>query len=352
MNNEDIINIYSLTKECLYKGETYSVRDNGAVLRHIRPNKPKRKIDGIWTFGKPNSKNGYMMIGSERVHRVVAFAFLGNPPTPQHVVDHIDTNRRNNRPENLRWLTKLENVLNNPITRKKIEYLCGSIETFINDPSIIEEFANDNPSYSWMRSVTPEEAKNTYERLIAWTKKESKSNTKKGMIGEWVYQSSPINNERPTSFSKGKHGINNDINFKNNPYSTIEIKDKLFDSLTMHALQKNWKTPTKFPLCPSIIDKEPLLAYLNNLKKGKVISINCNNTHYIIDYALCNNERIAISTYTNTGVKRYSLITVTFINGKFVHEGTTFFQEEGAQKALTKARGAMWDGGDVFDDYC
>ena len=27
---------------------------------------------------------------------------LGNPPTEQDVIDHIDTNRRNNRPENLR----------------------------------------------------------------------------------------------------------------------------------------------------------------------------------------------------------------------------------------------------------
>ncbi|WP_294143305.1 HNH endonuclease signature motif containing protein [uncultured Sanguibacteroides sp.] len=33
-----------------------------------------------------------------------------------YVVDHIDTNRQNNRIENLRWLTKLENVLLNPIS--------------------------------------------------------------------------------------------------------------------------------------------------------------------------------------------------------------------------------------------
>ena len=158
----NLLNDYKEIKDCIYKGETYSVRDNGAVLRHSRIGKRVRKEDDIWTFGKANEQTGYMIIGGERVHRIVAYAFLGEPPTPQHVVDHIDTNRRNNRPQNLRWLTKLENVLLNPITRKRIEFLCGSIEAFINDPSIIQEFANDNPNFAWMRTVSAEEAKASY----------------------------------------------------------------------------------------------------------------------------------------------------------------------------------------------
>ena len=139
---DSILHDYREIKECSYKGEQYSVRDNGAVLRHAREGKRTRKDDDTWTFGKPNENTGYMEIGSERVHRIVDFAFLGEPPTTQQIVDHIDTNRRNTRPQNLRWLTKLENALNNPITRKKIEYLCGSIEAFVNDPSIIQEFVD------------------------------------------------------------------------------------------------------------------------------------------------------------------------------------------------------------------
>ena len=51
------------------------------------------------------------------VHRLVAFAFIENPDN-KPVVDHIDTNPRNNCVENLRWVTTQENCMN-PITRKK-----------------------------------------------------------------------------------------------------------------------------------------------------------------------------------------------------------------------------------------
>lgn len=40
------------------------------------------------------------------MHRLVAIAFLGDPPTPDHTVDHIDTDTTNNKVSNLRWATK------------------------------------------------------------------------------------------------------------------------------------------------------------------------------------------------------------------------------------------------------
>ena len=75
-----LLNDYKDIKDCVYKGEHYSVRDNGAVLRYSRTGKRKRKDDDVWTFGKANEQTGYMEIGSERVHRIVAYAFLGEPP--------------------------------------------------------------------------------------------------------------------------------------------------------------------------------------------------------------------------------------------------------------------------------
>ena len=64
-----------------------------------------------------------MLWGGVRVHQIVATAFHGSPEDQNMVIDHIDTNRCNNRPENLRWVTRLENVLNNPVTRKRITLL-------------------------------------------------------------------------------------------------------------------------------------------------------------------------------------------------------------------------------------
>ena len=351
MNIHSILNDYTEIKECSYKGEHYSVRDNGAVLRHAREGKRIRKDDNTWTFGKPNENTGYMEIGPERVHRIVAFAFLGEPPTPQHIVDHIDTNRRNNRPQNLRWLTKLENALNNPITRKKIEYLCGSIEAFVNDPSIIQEFVDDNPNYEWMRTVTPEEAKASYERLCAWAETKNNEKSLGGAIGEWIY--TPYGREEKKSpFEREQHNINVTSEQIGNMISIDSYTDSLTESLTPNAMQRYWRTPTEFPLCPSEVGDRPLTTYLNNLKKGAVITKNQYATHFIDDFASCNDNRLVIITHADDGIKKFSMITITFEDGKYVHEGTTFFEEQGAQKALTLAQGLKWEGEDGIDDYC
>lgn len=133
-----LIDEFEREVECEYKGEKYSVRDNGSIKRHPKEGKKPRPTDEQWTFGDYDPKDGYAKFCGQSVHRIVAFAFLGEPPTTQHVVDHIDTNKRNNRPENLRWVTKLENILLNPISRKKLEFICGcSIEELLKDWSIL-----------------------------------------------------------------------------------------------------------------------------------------------------------------------------------------------------------------------
>ncbi len=44
------------------------------------------------------------------MHRLVAMAFLGPPPTAEHVVAHLDGGRQNNHSTNLTWATQRENV--------------------------------------------------------------------------------------------------------------------------------------------------------------------------------------------------------------------------------------------------
>jgi len=180
-----MVNDFTKELKCTYKGEEYSVRDNGAVLRHPKDENKPRVTDNKWTFGKPSAKTGYMEIASERVHRIVATAFHGEAPTSQHVVDHIDTNRRNNRSENLRWITKLENILLNPVTVKRIELVCGSIEEFLKDPSKLRQGSVDK-NYEWMRTVSKEEAQVCLERMQEWAESD-KVPTGKSALGEWVY---------------------------------------------------------------------------------------------------------------------------------------------------------------------
>lgn len=178
--------------KCIYKDEHYSVRDNGAVLRYPLDGKRQRPIDNNWTFGKLNIKTAYLEIASVRIHRIVSTAFHGEAPTKEHVVDHIDTNKQNNRPDNLRWVTRLENILLNPITARRIEIICGSVEAFLADPS---KFRNKfpDPNYEWMCAVGIDEAQASKERLLAWAK--SDKPLQGGSLGEWIYNrsiSSPL----------------------------------------------------------------------------------------------------------------------------------------------------------------
>lgn len=53
-----------------------------------------------------------------RISRLIAEAFIPNPKNKPYV-DHIDTDKANNRVENLRWVSPSENS-NNPLSRKHL----------------------------------------------------------------------------------------------------------------------------------------------------------------------------------------------------------------------------------------
>lgn len=153
-------------------------------------------------------------------------------------------------------------------------------------------------------------------------------------------------------FEREQHKVNVASEQTDNMIGVDLHTDSLTESLMPNAMQRYWRTPTEFPLCPSEIGDKPLTTYLKNLKKGAVVTKNQYATHFIDDFALCNDSCLVISTHTDDGIKKFSMITITFEDGKFVHEGTTFFEEQGAQKALTLAQGLEWNGEDGIDDYC
>jgi HNH endonuclease len=252
-------NDFNQEKECFYNGEHFSVRDNGAVFRHQRNGKPKRLNDNKWTFGQESSGNPYLHISNIRVHRIVATAFYGEPPDPKYVVDHIDSNCRNNRPENLRWLTRLENVLKNPATRKKIEYLCGSIEAFLENPSMLNDLQGD-PHFAWMRTVTTEEAQNCRKRMSLWASIDQMSLKSTSAIN---YKSS-LDKRVFGKLQKWEAGLRGEPG--------------LDFALTPWCAQYMWGADVYFPCCPEPFGADPLEDYYRNLKLGSIFAYNDGNS--------------------------------------------------------------------------
>ena len=273
------------------------------------------------------------------------------------VVDHKDTNRCNNRPENLQWLTRLENALNNPATRKKIIYLCGSVEAFIENPSILRTKALP-PNVDWMRTVTKEEAAKCKKHIDRWTEEDKPKGelTGKG-IGEWIFS-----DEEMAEAAKWNGGAPYP-GYKTKAQREAEIEESwrqyreenygLKDSLTPGAKQLNWKTLCEFPQTPQIITETPLQNYLSRLTKGVIYCKNQYSESPVYDAAMAEDgSHLAVVTKIS-GVTNYALSEVYFQDGFFVHKSIrTFFTEDGAQKYFVLSLGREWTGGDVLEDYC
>ncbi|MDR2122540.1 MAG: HNH endonuclease [Flavobacteriaceae bacterium] len=320
-------------KQCTYKGEKYSVRDNGAVLKHPREGKRPRPTDNKWTFGKFKAKIGYMEIASVRIHRIVATAFHGEPPTKEHVVDHIDTNKQNNRPENLRWVTRLENVLLNPITAKRIANVCGSVEAFLADPAKYRDQFLE-PNLKWMQAVTVEEAEISLKRMLAWAKSDNKRSSTDS-LDEWIFSQ---------KFTQ------------NPPVKPVTEFSELIMAKTAGAAQRKWNVPSEFPCCPQKAGKDPIAAYAGKLKTGSVFCRNQAYSSLVFKSAMSDDHQalyvISESSEGEKTVKRWALAEITHEDNLFVHMSRgTFFTKEGAEKQFCLAQGFEWNGGDSIDDY-
>lgn len=338
---------YSKEVECQYKNEHYLVRDNGAVYRFERTDKDKRKRkrDGVWTFGEKRDSDGYMYLDSARVHIIVATAFFGANDSKVYVVDHIDTNRCNNRIENLRWLTRLENILRNPITVKKICYYCGSVEEFLKNPQQYRHLML-NSNCSWMRTVTKEEGQRTLAHLSEWANSDSWHKSTGEGLGEWIFREFSFTEEQYWSNIYHPKSSPNDAELVK-----PESRDLILQSLSPNAFQKNWQTPTSFPLCPE--GGGNLHQYLKNLALDKEITRNTYGSFVVKNYALVEDSKIVVVCFQEGGVKPWGLIWIESYNEtSFVHSCRLFFDENGANKHFALEKGEPWLGGDCIDDYC
>ncbi len=377
------LNDFKHVVECIYKDEHYSVRDNGAVLRHARKGKSLRKYDNKWTFGKQNSKTGYMEIASVRIHRIVATAFHGEPPTKEHVVDHIDTNKRNNRPENLRWVTRLENVLLNPITVKRIESTCDCrIEEFLADPSKFRDKFPE-PNYKWMTTVSKEEAQASLEKLTNWAKTDKPLSG--GTLGEWIFKRGKVHNDQRIDvifktvenktgisrqalcFNKAKrdnyyearkyaakllyselnlseYEIGNLIGITANTVKLYlevsadwfrgdyaKVSEKQYKKISEQSeiipnniIQKNWGTQSDFLCCPKKVSYNPIEEYATQLKRNTIFFQNIYYSTTILKSSIIDKGESLLVLYRiekkESKDKRWGIMKITFENEKFIHE--------------------------------
>lgn len=380
MTNVVDIDSFNEVRECDYKGEHYSVRDNGAIMRHSQGR--KRPLDGIWTFGK-DTESMYKTFGGEIVHRIVTTAFHGEAPTAQHVVDHIDTNHSNNRPENLRWLTKLDNILLNDITRQKVIYICGSVEAFLENPSLLYGHESEDKNFSWMRAVTRAESKATIENLKRLVSRPHEVKTKGAHVGDWIFKEHrdgwqpdytkkdrpnvPSENEakpkyetvQSLQYTSPTYGRwNTDVKIDDVPQIPFPIEEEkrpaYAPTTNPLAVQIGW-TPNKHPeftCCPIEVSANPLQDYLANLEIGKVFLKSDYGESTILEFTK-HEDSLLVITKLPGDVKNFGLTKVVWNGDVFVHESMgTYFEENGARAAFAIAQGKEWDGPDSIDFYC
>jgi hypothetical protein len=105
------------SKDITVNGVRVTCYSDGSVYSH-----------GLWgrdrSFGSTNG-DGYMQknvnLKKFKVHDLIAGAFLGEKPE-NYDVDHINGNRADNRPSNLRYVTRSENLRGYQKVRGKCQY--------------------------------------------------------------------------------------------------------------------------------------------------------------------------------------------------------------------------------------
>ena len=108
MKNDTIISV-EIWRTVVFN-HYYKVSSEGRVKNKITEKVLKPYLHSNGRYVKVsiiNTQTGKRM--QPEVHRLVAIAFHGYPPTPKHQVNHKDRDMTNNRAANLEWTTPKEN---------------------------------------------------------------------------------------------------------------------------------------------------------------------------------------------------------------------------------------------------
>ena len=137
MSEEETINEESINEEAEWQELK---QDSDYEININYPHQIRKKSNGKILKESANKK-GYLMVSihgkSYRKHRIVAIQWIDNPLNLP-IVDHINHNRIDNRIENLRWVSNLQNSNNkgHSSAGRQIEYVSELPENSV----VIEQY--------------------------------------------------------------------------------------------------------------------------------------------------------------------------------------------------------------------
>jgi len=196
-------------------------------------------------------------------------------------------------------------VLKNPYTRKKVEYLCGSIEAFLDDPSLLRDVSG-NPNFEWMRAVTPEEAKQCKARMDIWAGSTSAQQAKPQTQDRLRKSQSQLNPLQPIQKWQAGLGREPGLDF----------------AMTPRSAQYMWSTEIHFPRCPINIGTDPLDDYVQNTSTGDILAysddpeicpkLTVNRVEYLKD-------KNSILILCNRAGERWTIVGIAVSDGWLPH---------------------------------
>jgi hypothetical protein len=125
-----------------------------------------------------------------------------------------------------------------------------------------------------------------------------------------------------------------------------EIAD--VQSPTPNAMQRNWKIPSEFLMCPDMIS---LSEYAVRLKFGTVFARNSFGQSLTVIAAEGDGFLSVLCNLFENPIKQWSLAKVTIENGKFIHEAVgTYFSLQGAMKGQCSLLNVPLE--ESVDDHC